>query len=189
MDTTLNDLDGDSTRRDFLTLTAGAFAAIGAAGAAWPLIDQMNPDASALSMASVEVDLSPVKTGQAITVLWRGKPIFIRRRTADEIKQAQETPVSDLKDAYAQVMGAPSDLPASDANRTKPGKETWLVAIGICTHLGCVPLPHVGDYGGYYCPCHGSHYDASGRIRRGPAPANLPVPDYEFISPDRILVG
>jgi ubiquinol-cytochrome c reductase iron-sulfur subunit len=194
MDTTLNELDGDATRRDFLTLTASAFAAIGAAGAAWPLIDQMNPDASALSMASVEVDLSPVQVGQAITVLWRGKPVFIRHRTASEIKQAQETPVSDLKDAYAQVMGAPSDLPASDTNRTKAGKENWLVAIGICTHLGCVPkgqgaTDDRGLYGGWFCPCHGSMYDTAGRIRQGPAPRNLDIPPYEFIGGAKIRIG
>ena len=131
----------------------------------------MNADASALSLGSTEVDLSPVGVGQAITVLWRGKPIFIRHRTAEEIKKAQDVPLSELKDPYAQVSGAPSDWQATDANRTKPGKENWLVAIGICTHLGCVPKGQApaddkGLYGGWFCPCHGSMYDTAGRIAR-----------------------
>jgi ubiquinol-cytochrome c reductase iron-sulfur subunit len=194
MDTTVNDLHGDVSRRDFITLTSAAFAAVGAAGALWPLIDQMNPDASALSLAAIEVDLAPIQVGQAVTVLWRGKPIFIRRRTADEIKQAQETPLTALKDPYAEVNGAPSDLPATDANRTKPGKEQWLVAIGICTHLGCVPkgqsaADDKGLYGGWFCPCHGSMYDTAGRIRQGPAPRNLDIPPYAFIGDAKIKIG
>jgi ubiquinol-cytochrome c reductase iron-sulfur subunit len=194
MDTTVNDLQGDVSRRDFITIATTAFAAIGAAGAMWPLIDQMNPDASALSVASVEIDLSPVQVGQAITVLWRGKPIFIRHRTAEEIKKAQDVPLADLKDPYAQVSGAPSDLPAVDANRTKPGKESWLVAIGICTHLGCVPKGQApsddrGLYGGWFCPCHGSMYDTAGRIRQGPAPRNLDIPPYAFTGDAKIKIG
>ncbi len=194
MDTTVNDLQGDVSRRDFITLATTAFAAVGAAGALWPLIDQMNPDASALSVASVEIDLSPVQVGQAITVLWRGKPIFIRHRTAEEIKKAQDVALSDLKDPYAQVSGAPSDLSAIDANRTKPGKESWLVAIGICTHLGCVPKGQApsddrGLYGGWFCPCHGSMYDTAGRIRQGPAPRNLDIPPYEFTGAAKIKIG
>lgn len=194
MDTTSNDLRGDVSRRDFITIATTAFAAIGAAGAMWPMIDQMNPDASALSLASVEVDLSPIQVGQAITAVWRGKPIFIRHRTADEIKKAQDAPLSDLKDPYAQVSGAPSDLPATDANRTKPGKEQWLVAIGICTHLGCVPKGQApaddrGLYGGWFCPCHGSMYDTAGRIRKGPAPRNLDIPPYAFLGEAKIKIG
>jgi ubiquinol-cytochrome c reductase iron-sulfur subunit len=194
MDTTANGFQGDVSRRDFITLTSAAFAAVGAAGALWPLIDQMNPDASALSLAAIEVDLSPIQVGQAITVLWRGKPVFIRHRTADEIKQAQETPLSALKDPYAEVNGAPSDLPATDANRTKPGKEQWLVAIGICTHLGCVPKGQSasddkGLYGGWFCPCHGSMYDTAGRIRQGPAPRNLDIPPYAFTGDATIKIG
>ena len=194
MDTTLNDLQGDVSRRDFIYLATTAFAAIGAAGALWPAIDQMNADASALSLGSTEVDLSPVAVGQAITVLWRGKPIFIRHRTAEEIRKAQEAPVSELKDPYAQVNGAPSDLSATDANRTKPGKDQWLVAIGICTHLGCVPKGQAptddkGLYGGWFCPCHGSMYDTAGRIRQGPAPRNLDIPPYEFSGDAKIKIG
>ncbi len=154
----------------------------------------MNPDASALSLASTEVDLSPVGVGQAITVLWRGKPIFIRNRTPEEIKKAQDVQVADLKDPYAEVMGAPSGLPATDANRTKAGKENWLIAIGICTHLGCIPKGQApgderGAYGGWFCPCHGSMYDTSGRIRQGPAPRNLEIPPYEFTSATKIKIG
>ena len=195
MDTTLNDLEsGGVSRRDFIVLTATAFAAIGAAGALWPAVDQLNPDASALSMAATEVDLSPVAVGQAITVVWRGKPIFIRHRTADEIAKAQATPLAELKDLYAQVMGAASNLPATDANRIKPGKENWLVAIGICTHLGCIPKGQgpnddKGLYGGWFCPCHGSMYDTAGRIRQGPAPRNLDIPPYDFIGDARIRIG
>ncbi len=194
MDTTLNDLQGDVSRRDFIYLATTAFAAIGAAGALWPAIDQMNADASALSLGSTEVDLSPVGVGQAISVLWRGKPIFIRHRTAEEIKKAQDVPLSDLKDPYAQVSGAPSGLQATDANRTKPGKENWLVAIGICTHLGCIPKGQAatddkGLYDGWFCPCHGSMYDTAGRIRQGPAPRNLDIPPYEFSGDVKIKIG
>jgi ubiquinol-cytochrome c reductase iron-sulfur subunit len=194
MDTTLNDLQGDVSRRDFIYLATTAFAAIGAAAALWPAIDQMNADASALSLSATEVDLSPVSVGQAITVVWRGKPVFIRHRTAEEIRQAREVPLSDLKDPYAQVSGAPSDLAATDGNRTKPGKENWLVAIGICTHLGCVPKGQAptddrGLYGGWFCPCHGSMYDTAGRIRKGPAPRNLDIPPYEFTGDAKIKIG
>ena len=194
MDTTLNELADDVSRRDFIILATGAFAVIGAAAALWPAIDQMNPDASALSQAATEVDLSPVPVGAAITVVWRGKPIFIRHRTAEEIAKAQAVAVSDLKDPYAEVMGAPSGLPATDANRTKPGKENWLVAVGICTHLGCVPKGQAptddrGLFGGWFCPCHGSMYDTAGRISQGPAPRNLDIPPYEFIADAKIKIG
>ena len=194
MATTYNSDQGDVSRRDFIYIAATAFAAIGAAAALWPAIDQMNPDASALSLASTEVDLSPVGVGQAITVLWRGKPIFIRHRTPEEIKMAQDVKVADLKDPYADVMGAPSGLPATDANRTKPGKESWLIMIGICTHLGCIPKGQApgderGPYGGWFCPCHGSMYDTSGRIRQGPAPRNLEIPPYDFTTDTKIKIG
>jgi ubiquinol-cytochrome c reductase iron-sulfur subunit len=173
MTTTIDEQHGEVTRRDFIYIATTAFAAIGAAAALWPAIDQMNPDASALSLASIDVDLAPIQTGQAITVLWRGKPIFIRNRTAEEIKKAKETPLSNLKDPDAQVMGATASLTATDENRTKPGKENWLVMIGICTHLGCIPkgqgaADDKGPYGGWFYPCHGSIYDTSGRIRQGP---------------------
>ncbi len=184
---------GDVTRRDFIYIATTAFAAIGAAAALWPAIDQMNPDASALSLASIDVDLAPIQTGQAITVMWQGKPVFIRNRTAEEIQKAKATPLSHLKDPKAEVMGAP-DLPATDENRTKPGKENWLVMIGICTHLGCIPKwqspgDEKGPYGGWFCPCHGSAYDTSGRIRQGPAPRNLEIPPYQFTADTKIKIG
>lgn len=170
----------DIERRDFLMVAAGSFAAVGGAAALWPLIDQMNPDASAKALASVEIDLSPIQDGQAITIMWRGKPVFIRKRTAEEIKAAREVNVSDLPD------------PQADADRVK--NDEWLVLIGICTHLGCIPRGQAagdvhGDYGGWFCPCHGSHYDTSGRIRKGPAPRNLEVPPYAFISDTKIKIG
>jgi ubiquinol-cytochrome c reductase iron-sulfur subunit len=193
MDTTLND-QGDVSRRDFITLTTAAFAAIGAAGALWPMVDQMNPDASAMSLASLDVDLAPIQLGQAITVLWQGKPIFIRHRTPAEIESAKAAPVSELRDPVARVQGAGDDLPATDANRTKAGKEQWLVAIGICTHLGCVPKGQSpgdprGPYGGYFCVCHGSIYDTAGRVRGGPAPRNLDIPPYQFTGDSKIKIG
>ncbi len=195
MATTIDDPHGgDVNRRDFIYIATTAFAAIGAAAALWPAVDQMNPDASALSLASVDVDLAPIQTGQAITLLWRGKPIFIRNRTQDEIAKAQATPLSDLKDPSAEVMGQPDALPATDQNRTKPGKENWLVMIGICTHLGCIPKGQApgdqkGPYGGWFCPCHGSVYDTSGRIRQGPAPRNLEIPPYQFAGDTKIKIG
>jgi ubiquinol-cytochrome c reductase iron-sulfur subunit len=154
----------------------------------------MNPDASTQAQASIEVDLSPVKQGQAITVSWRGKPVFIRNRTADEVKAATAVKLSDLKDPIARNEGLPSNAPATDLNRTKKEKENWLVLVGICTHLGCIPKGQSmsdakGDYGGWFCPCHGSHYDTAGRIRLGPAPQNLLVPPYEFTSDTMIKIG
>ena len=182
------------SRRDFLLIAAGAFAAVGGAAALWPLIDQMNPDASALALATVEFDLAPVKEGQAVTIMWRGKPIFIRHRTAAEIEEAKKTPVEDLKDPLARNAALPESAPATDDNRTKKDEEPWLVLLGVCTHLGCVPKGQSigdarGDYGGWFCPCHGSHYDTAGRIRKGPAPQNLAVPPYEFTSETKIRIG
>jgi ubiquinol-cytochrome c reductase iron-sulfur subunit len=184
----------ESTRRDFLVLAANAFAAIGGAAALWPFISQMNPDAGAQALASTEVDLSPVKEGQAITVLWRGKPIFIRNRTKAEIEAAEKTPLDDLVDQSARNDDLPDSTPAEDENRVKKGKENWLVLVGICTHLGCIPKGQSmgdarGDYGGWFCPCHGSHYDTSGRIRKGPAPRNLEVPPYDFVADTKIKIG
>lgn len=167
---------GDETnRRDFLYLATGAFAAIGAANIAWPLIHQMNPDASVKALASIEVDLSAIETGQSITVTWRGKPVFIRRRTRGEIAEARTVADTELPD------------PQNDAERVQ--KDEWLVMVGICTHLGCVPLGQAGDFNGWFCPCHGSHYDTSGRIRKGPAPKNLEIPSYEFVGDSRIKIG
>lgn len=165
------------TRRDFLYLATGAVAGVGGLAAVWPLIDQMNPARDVLALASVEVDLSPIAEGQSITVMWRGKPLFVRRRTAAEIEEAQKASLADLKD------------PQADSERVKEDRPEWLVLVGVCTHLGCVPLGAAGDYGGWFCPCHGSHYDTSGRIRKGPAPTNLPVPEYVFLDDSRIVVG
>jgi ubiquinol-cytochrome c reductase iron-sulfur subunit len=171
---------GGETRRDFLELTVASFGAVGAGIFAWPLVDSMNPAKDTLALSTTEVDLTPILEGQAITVMWRGKPVFIRHRTADEIKQAAEVDLNDLRDKQA------------DADRVK--KAQWLVMIGICTHLGCIPVGQKsteakGDYNGWFCPCHGSHYDSSGRIRKGPAPKNLAVPPYEFTSDTMIRIG
>ena len=171
---------GGTSRRNFLYIGTGAFAAVGVGSVIWPFIDQMNPDASQKAMASIEVDISKVAVGQAITVMWRGKPVFIRRRTKKEIEMAQAVKVSDLRD------------PQKDSDRVK--KPEWLIVIGICTHLGCVPGGQKpgddrGDYGGWFCPCHGSHYDTSGRIRKGPAPRNLAVPSYTFLKDNLVKIG
>ena len=135
----------------------------------------MNPDASVKALASTEVDISNVEKGQSITVLWRGKPVFIRRRTDEEITKARDVNLQDLKH------------PEKDEDRAKDPE--WLVMLGVCTHLGCVPLGDKGEYGGWFCPCHGSHYDTSGRIRKGPAPTNMEVPKYEFVNSNIIKIG
>jgi ubiquinol-cytochrome c reductase iron-sulfur subunit len=154
----------EPTRRDFLYIATGTVGAVGAAFAAWPLISQMNPDASTIAAgAPIEVDLGPIAEGQVIKVFWRSKPIFIGHRTKKEIDEARKVDVASLPD------------PQPDNKRVKEGHDQWLVLIGICTHLGCIPIAHQGDYDGFFCPCHGSQYDSSGRIRRGPAPANLAV--------------
>ena len=168
---------GTTTRRDFLYIATGAMGVVGAGGLIWPFVSQLQPDASVLALSTTEVDLSPVAEGQIITVQWRGKPIFISHRTAKEIEAAREVPLNQLPD------------PQSDQDRVKPGKDQWLVVIGICTHLGCVPLGHAGAYNGWFCPCHGSAYDTSGRIRQGPAPLNLALPPYNFVSDTAILIG
>ncbi|MDA8653872.1 ubiquinol-cytochrome c reductase iron-sulfur subunit [Alphaproteobacteria bacterium] len=167
--------ENDPNRRDFLFLATGAFAAVGAASIVWPLIDQMNPDASVKALASIEVDLDGVDVGQSITVMWRGKPVFIRRRTDGEIATARNDDNANLID------------PQNDVERVQ--KDEWLIMVGICTHLGCVPLGQAGDFNGWFCPCHGSHYDTSGRIRKGPAPKNLEIPPYNFVNDTRIKVG
>ena len=182
------------SRRDFIVIAAQAFAGVGAALALWPFIHQMNPDASTQALASTEVDLSPVKEGQAITVVWRGKPVFIRNRTPEEIKKAVDVKLSELSDTSARNDDLPDKAPATDVNRTKKGHENWLVLVGICTHLGCIPKGQSlsdsrGDFGGWFCPCHGSHYDTAGRIRKGPAPRNLEVPAYTFLTDDSIRIG
>ena len=162
-------------RREFIFTATYAVGAVGVGAAIWPLIDQMNPDASVKALASTEVDISNVEKGQSITVLWRGKPVFIRRRTEEEIAKARDVNVDELKH------------PERDEDRAKDPE--WLVMLGVCTHLGCVPLGDKGEYGGWFCPCHGSHYDTSGRIRKGPAPTNMEVPKYEFVNANTIKIG
>jgi ubiquinol-cytochrome c reductase iron-sulfur subunit len=168
----------EPTRRDFLYISTAVVGAIGAAAALVPLVGQMNPDASTIAAgAPIDVDLAPIAEGQVIKVFWRGKPIFINHRSAKEIKEAQDVNLASLPD------------PQPDSARVKPGHDQWQVLIAICTHLGCIPLAHQGDYDGYFCPCHGSQYDSSGRIRRGPAPLNLALPPYEFVSDTKIRIG
>ena len=170
----------DDSKRDFLVVSTYALAGVGAASFVWPLIDQMNPAADTLALASTEIDLSSLEEGQSITVKWRGKPVFVRHRTPDEIKQAKEVLIDGMRD------------PQADADRV--ANEKYIVLVGVCTHLGCVPLGQKtgdikGQYGGWFCPCHGSHYDHSGRIRKGPAPTNLEVPSYKFLSDTLIRIG
>ena len=168
----------EPTRRDFLFVATGVVSAAGAAATLIPLIAQMNPDASTVAAgAPIEVDLAPIAEGQIIKVFWRSRPIYISHRTKKEIEEAQNVPLSDLPD------------PQADKDRVKPDHEQWLVVIGICTHLGCIPLAHEGNYDGWFCPCHGSQYDTSGRIRQGPAPANLELPPYAFLSDSKIQIG
>jgi ubiquinol-cytochrome c reductase iron-sulfur subunit len=168
----------EPTRRDFLYIATGTVAAVGGAATLVPLIGQMNPDASTIAAgAPVEVDLAPIAKGQVIKVFWRSKPIFISHRTPKEIKEAQDVSLSSLPD------------PQADADRVKHGHDEWLILIGICTHLGCIPLAHQGNYDGWFCPCHGSQYDSSGRIRQGPAPKNLYLPPYKFLTDSRIRIG
>ena len=162
-------------RREFIFTATYAVGAVGVGATVWPLIDQMNPDASVKALASTEVDISGVEKGQSITVLWRGKPVFIRRRTDEEITKARQVNIDELKH------------PEKDEDRAK--NPEWLVMLGVCTHLGCVPLKDKGDYKGWFCPCHGSHYDVSGRIRKGPAPTNLEIPKYEFVDSNTIKIG
>lgn len=166
-----------ATRRDFLYVATGAVGAVGVAAAVWPLINQMNPDASVLALASIEFDLSSVEEGSAVTIKWRGAPVFVRHRTAKEIEEAKAVPMADLKD------------PQPDSDRVKEGHEQWLIMVALCTHLGCIPVGDAGEYDGWFCPCHGSQYDTSGRIRKGPAPTNLLVPPYEFLSDTLVQIG
>ncbi len=179
----------EPTRRDFLYIATGAVGAVGLAAVAWPFVDQMNPDASTLALASIEVDVSSVAEGQGITVQWRGKPVFIRYRSAEEIEAAKSVEVGSLPDANARNPNLGDDAAATDENRAAPEREPWIVMIGTCTHLGCVPVGQSGDFGGWFCPCHGSHYDTAGRIRRGPAPENLHIPPFEFISETTVRIG
>jgi len=163
------------TRRDFLILATGAMGVVGAGAAVWPLISQMNPDASVQALATSEVNLGAIQQGQAITVLWRGRAVFVRHRTEQEIQAARAVPLEELPD------------PQPDEARVQ--RPEWLILVGVCTHLGCVPVGYQGDYQGWFCPCHGSHYDTSGRIRKGPAPTNLVVPPYTFVSDTVVRIG
>ena len=169
-------------RRDFINVAAVSFVGVGAVAAAIPLISQMNPSADVLALASTEVDISKIAPGQAIKTIWRKQPVFVRNLTPAEIAEANKVPLGELRD------------PQSLAERTKPGKQNWLITLGVCTHLGCVPLgigegENKGPFGGYFCPCHGSAYDTAGRIRSGPAPLNLQVPEYAFTSPTTVTIG
>ena len=153
----------------------------------WPLVDQMNPDASVRALASIEVDISSLGEGASITVKWRGNPVFIRYRTATEIEDARSVDLGDLVDGLARNANLDNSAPATDENRA--ANDQFIVMVGVCTHLGCVPLGEAGDFNGWYCPCHASHYDTAGRIRRGPAPENLPVPQYEFLNDTTLKIG
>jgi len=182
----------DPSRRDFLYIATGAVGAVGAALVAWPLIDQMNPDAAALALATVEVDISSIAVGQSVVVKWRGKPVVVRQRTPDEIAGVKKVPLNELIDPIARNDNLPADAPATDENRSAAavkGKEAWFVMVQICTHLGCVPLGQQGDFDGWFCPCHGSQYDAAGRVRHGPAPENMVIPVYSFESDTKIKIG
>lgn len=180
-----------TTRRDFLYIATGAMGAVGAAAAVWPFVSQLQPDASVLALSSTEVDLSQIQEGQIVTVKWRGKPVFVWNRTAADIEKAKATEISALIDPVARNANLAADAPATDENRAAEGegREKWLVVIGICTHLGCVPIGHMGEFDGWFCPCHGSEYDSAGRVRRGPAPENLAVPPYSFVSDTKISIG
>ena len=183
------DESGGGTRRDFLYVATGAAGAVTVGAAAWPLVDQMNPSADVQALSSIQVDVSAVEPGQQLTQLWRGKPVFIRRRTEDEIAAAREVDPETLPDDTARNANLAADADAEDQNRALDEAGEWLVMIGVCTHLGCVPLGEAGDFGGWFCPCHGSHYDTAGRIRKGPAPENLAVPTAAFISDTVIQLG
>ncbi len=175
-----NKTEAGESRRDFLLLATSAVGVAGTAAAIWPFVDSMNPSADVLALSTTEVDISQIEEGQSVTVVWRGKPVFVRHRTAEEIELAEKDNTADLRD------------PQTDEARVQ--KPEWLILIGICTHLGCIPLGQKpgdprGDFGGWFCPCHGSHYDTSGRIRKGPAPRNLAVPPYEFLDDENVKIG
>jgi len=167
----------DTGKRDFLYIASAAVGVVAVGGVVWPLINQMNPDASVLALASIEYDLSKIQTGQAVTIKWRGMPVFVRNRTQKEIDAARAVPMDQLKD------------PQLDQDRVMKGHDNWLIMIALCTHLGCIPIGESGDYGGWLCPCHGSQYDTSGRIRKGPAPKNLVIPPYKFLTDTKIQIG
>jgi len=177
------------TRRDFLYVATGAAGGIATAAAVWPLINQMNPSADVQALASIQVDISAVEVGSQLTIKFLGKPVFIRRRTPEEITAARDTPLSDLPDQLARNANLPADATATDEDRTMDKEGEWLLMTGVCTHLGCVPIGEAGDFGGWFCPCHGSHYDTAGRIRKGPAPENLHIPVASFVSDTVVQLG
>ena len=182
--------DHTTSRRDFLFYATGGAAVVATGAAVWPLVNQMNPSADVQALSSIFVDVSNVAVGTQLTVKWLGKPVFIRHRTPEEIEAARATPLSELPDAGAENANIPADATAADQNRSLDEAGQWLVMMGVCTHLGCVPLGNgAGDFGGWFCPCHGSHYDTAGRIRRGPAPRNLPVPVAAFTDETTIKLG
>ena len=170
-----NNNNSKPTRRDFIYTLTASLGVLGAGASVWPIVSQMNPDSSVKAMSTVEVDISKVDKGKEITVMWRGKPVFIKRRTEDEITKARNISLGEL--------------PHPETDKERVLKDEWLVVVGICTHLGCVPINGKGEYGGWFCPCHGSHYDTSGRIRKGPAPTNLEVPKYKFVGNDKRIIG
>ncbi|MBL4812099.1 MAG: ubiquinol-cytochrome c reductase iron-sulfur subunit [Rhodobacteraceae bacterium] len=179
----------EGTRRDFIYYATAMAGAVATGAAVWPLVNQMNPSADVLALASIRVDVSGVEPGSQITVLWQGKPVFIRSRTAEEIEMSLAVDVEALPDPQANNDNMSAELPATDANRALTEDGVWLVQMGVCTHLGCVPLGEAGDFGGWFCPCHGSHYDTAGRIRKGPAPRNLPIPVAAFVDETTIQLG
>ncbi|MCA8879590.1 MAG: ubiquinol-cytochrome c reductase iron-sulfur subunit [Rhodobacteraceae bacterium] len=181
--------DHEGSRRDFLFYATAGAGAVAAGAAIWPLANQMNPSADVQALSSIRVDVSGVDIGTQLTVKWLGKPVFIRRRTEDEIDYARGVPLSDLVDPHAENENIAADSPATDENRALSEDGQWLVMMGVCTHLGCVPLGEAGDFHGWFCPCHGSHYDSAGRIRKGPAPRNLEVPVAKFLDDSTIQLG
>ncbi|GAA6176144.1 ubiquinol-cytochrome c reductase iron-sulfur subunit [Sulfitobacter pacificus] len=181
--------DHEGTRRDFLYYATAGTGAVAVGAAVWPLANQMNPSADVLALSSIRVDVGDLEPGSQLTVKWLGKPVFIRRRTAEEIEAARAVELSELPDQGAENGNLPAGATADDVNRTLDEAGEWLVMMGVCTHLGCVPLGDAGDFGGWFCPCHGSHYDTAGRIRKGPAPTNLPVPVAAFVNDTTIKLG
>lgn len=182
-----DDIEGN--RRDFLYYATAGTGAVAVGAAVWPLVNQMNPSADVLALASIRVDVSGVEPGSQMTVKWLGKPVFIRRRTPEEIEMGRAVELSELPDQGSENVNIAADATAIDENRTMDEAGEWLVMMGVCTHLGCVPLGNAGDFGGWFCPCHGSHYDTAGRIRRGPAPKNLPIPPAEFLDESTLQLG
>ena len=181
--------DHEGTRRDFLYYATAGAGAVATGAAVWPLVNQMNPSADVQALSSIRVDVGGVAEGTQLTVKWLGKPVFIRRRTAEEIAEARDVELTELPDDNARNANINSEADAADENRSMDENGEWLVMMGVCTHLGCVPLGDAGEFNGWFCPCHGSHYDTSGRIRKGPAPENLPVPVARFDDESTIVLG